>query len=409
MSTGKNFAWPITSINKASYDLVKNFVSENKQDIENKNFILFGAGIRGTELATILKDLGVKNFVFVDNNEEKWGGNIDGNEIFPPAHLNENISQNLVLITTEESSSMQKQIEELGYFKEKNYFTLENNHYQEFVNSFSNFDNKELLVMGDCFFETISFDDTKRVSLAEYVGNESNDIDTSVLAIHGMNLCAFYHVYRLLVCNNKMPDYFCVMLNFEALTGKQHLLPRSQHHTLMKMIEDNLNDKDEIFSSYVELTKERVTQITSDFFTGNTTKSNENGKISTQVSKLFFKMYYLYDLKLDIEPLVAFNNILSLAKEKNITVIPFVPPVNYILGQEIFGDFFEERYEKNLQKLKNITTDYGFSLLDLSHISLPNEFAHTSTPDETMNEIGREKVAKAIISEVRKQKLERGN
>ncbi len=408
MQTGKNFAWPITSINKVSYDLVSNFVDCNKNELSEKKLILFGAGIRGTELATILRDLGINKFLFVDNNEEKWDGNIDDILILPPSYLNENIKQNIILITTEESMTMQNQLEKIGYIKNDNYFTLENNHYQEFVDEFLYPQKRELLVMGDCFFETISFDDRKRISLAEYVINESNDISTSVLAIHGMNLCAFYQVYRLLVEQNKTPDYFCVMLNFETLTGKQHLLPRSQHNTLMKMLEKSLNNNDETFSEYVSLTQERVKNITSDFFTGNNSKSNENGKISSQVSKLFFKMYYLYDLKVDIEPLVAFRNILSLAKENNVNIIPFVPPVNFTLGQEIFGDYFEERYQSNLQKLKDIIKEYDFTLLDLSHISLPNEFAHTSTPDETMNEIGREKVAKAIIEEVRKRKFERG-
>lgn len=404
MESGINFAWPVTAINKVTYELTLDFHENVLRKMKEQELVLFGAGIRGTEIATILRSFGVERFIFVDNNPEKWGGNIDGIAIYPPTRLQESKGKSLVLITTEESSGMISQLEELGYKQDLHFFLLINNHYKNFVDEFHKSGTRDLLVMGDCMFETISFDDDARVSLAERIIEEAGELETSVMAIHGMNLTAFYQIYRLLSCRNKLPDFFCIMLNFETLTGKQHLLPRSQHHELMCMIEESLEEIDDVFSEYVQLTRKRVERVSAELFTNSVNNINQTGKISKQAAKLFLKLYYLYDLDITIEPIKALENIFEIAKENQVTVVPFVPPVNYILAEELFPDQFQEGYNGNLSKLKLLVEENGFQLLDLSHIALPEDFSHATSPDETLNEKGRKKVAKAILNEVKNLK-----
>ena len=79
-----------------------------------------------------------------------------------------------------------------------------------------------------------------------------------------------------------------------------------------------------------------------------------------------------------------------------------MPPVNYERGIELFEDRFEEDYNHNLEILKRIVSEGGFSLLDLSHICTKELFAHVTTPDETTNYLGREKVADYICREISK-------
>ena len=95
---------------------------------------------------------------------------------------------------------------------------------------------------------------------------------------------------------------------------------------------------------------------------------------------------------------------MRLAREKDFDVIPFVPPVNYERGRELFEDKFEQAYQYNYDILENVIVSEGYKLLDLSHICTKEMFAHVTTPDETTNYDGRLRVASYICDAILKIK-----
>lgn len=116
------------------------------------------------------------------------------------------------------------------------------------------------------------------------------------------------------------------------------------------------------------------------------------------------KLNYMYKLDPKIESIQYLEKIMQMAHEYDFKVIPFVPPVNYERGSELFGDKFELAYAYNLELLKEIVRSGGFSLLDLSHICPKELFAHTTTPDEITNYQGREKIATLMCEEIERMK-----
>ena len=65
MVEAKNFAWPVTSVNREDYDALMECMIRNEGTWEK--IVIFGAGIRGTEFSVVLKEKGYKNIFFVDN------------------------------------------------------------------------------------------------------------------------------------------------------------------------------------------------------------------------------------------------------------------------------------------------------------------------------------------------------
>jgi len=405
MSEKINFAWPATAVSKEDYDVILNCVHSNINLFKHKKIMIFGAGARGTVISVILESEGYCDILFTDNNAEKWGGYIDRYPIVPPQTALAMREEVIILISTEEGHPIKEQLEKNGLIEGTDFFFPISNLYDKYIYEFKRETKNDILVMGDCMFEVISFNDVNKDSLAEIFVRKLGYDKIKLLTMHGMGMRAFYHVLKAQEKMGMQPDIFIVMINFETLTGKQHLLPRSQHTELIQQVFSVVKGLDDgELEEYVKITKDRVKNIQAEFFTTNKFSSNattnEKGEISSNAAKLFFKLNYMYKLNPEIESVQYLIKILKYAKEKNFRVIPFIPPVNYELGRKLFGEKFEEAYQHNYQIIDNIVKEHGHDLLDLSHICKKELFAAHSTPDETTNYEGRSKIAYRIIQEI---------
>ena len=401
MGDKKNYAWPITAISKENYKAIVDCVNANKI-FHEKKVLIFGAGIRGAEIAVIIQTQGINDIIFTDNNSDKWGGLIDTHPIISveeAIHMKGNVA---VIISAEEGSEICDQLENFGFIKDVDYFYPLPNLYERFISEFKRPLQDKTLIMGDCMFEVVAFDDKNKDSLTEMFHQKLGYDNVKLLTMHGMGLPAFYHVLKAQINMGFRPNVFVVMLNFETLTGKQHLLPRSQHTKLMQAVSEIAPDPDGELKKYYQITLERVKNVQAEFFTTDKFAAghNDKGIISDSASRVFFKLHYMYELNTEIESLSYLRKIMKMGNEIGFFVLPFVPPVNYERGTELFGAEFETAYNKNLNKLSDLVKDSGYSLLDLSHICNKKEFAHETTPDETTNYMGRSKIVNAICREI---------
>lgn len=407
MGEVKNFAWPATAISKEDYDVVLHCIHNNADLFKNKKIMIFGAGIRGALISVILEAEGFSDILFTDNNAEKWGGVIDKYPIVSPKTAFNMLEEIIILISTEEGYPIKEQLEKTGLIEGVNFLFPQSNLYDKYMLEFKRRVNNEILIVGDCMFEVISFHDINKNSLTEIIVQKIGYEKVKLLTMHGMGMRAFYHVLKAQAAMGMQPDVFVVMINFETLTGKQHLLPRSQHTKLIRQVFNVVKNSDDgELEEYVKLTEERVKNIQAEFFTTHKfsadTVTNKTGEISSKAAKLFFKLNYMYKLNPEIESIQYLIKILKYAKKQGFYVLSFVPPVNYELGTELFGEKFEEAYQYNLKLVNNIIEEHGCELLDLSHICHKELFAASSTPDETTNYEGRNKIADKIIQEIKR-------
>lgn len=92
------------------------------------------------------------------------------------------------------------------------------------------------------------------------------------------------------------------------------------------------------------------------------------------------------------------KKIVKLAQEYEVKTFFFIPPINYVWGSEVVGDIFDVKYKENIQKIYELLKNE--SVIDFSYMFTPDFFAEPTTPDETVNEKGREAMAKILCDEI---------
>lgn len=398
----KNFAWPVTSIEEADHEAFFYWYEKNKSLLMTHKLAIWGAGIRGTTFSILLKEQGFHNILFVDSNPQKQGGYIDEFPIISPQELEqERAAENiLILISPENSDGIQTELEDKGYQKDQDFFIVESGEYAAYVEEFLRPYGQKVLVMGDCEFSAVSLIDDDRSTLQDKLFQRCGKDNTKILAMHGMGLRAEYNIFHAQILEGMKPEKLIIMVNFDTLTGKQHLLPRSQHAELLGWLLSVQKNPSEEFLEYVQLAQMRSKNLQMEFFTG----PEHMGQISEVQARNYFRLNYLYKLNIETEGMLYLIRILREAHKENINVLPFIPPVNYQLGRKLLGDVFDSKYADNLNKVKHVVAAEASDLLDLSYSLSADLFATEMTANETTNSLGREKVADLLYAAIQEMK-----
>jgi len=400
-----NYAWSVSAINRDDLLAFEEWYSLYEAKHFDKDICIWGAGIRGTEFGIFIKRHNNDRFVYIDNNKEKWEGHIDGAPIISPDEGVKFVKNrtHVILISTENYQGIKEQLESYDLIFDKDFFVAHNFEYENYVKEFNRKPDCKYMIMGDCLFSGISIRDTCRENLAEMIKGVVGKSQCKVLYMHGMGIRAYYNIFRLYCENHTFPECVEVMINFEMLTGKQHLLPRSQHSHLFELLKDGVENINEEFEEYLEVVKDRSNNI-------QTEMSHSSKKLTKEQeqylkNKNYLKINYMYDLDEEVEGLLYFEKLYKYAYENGIKVVAFIPPLNYILGQQIFGDKLENAYNRNLDKIKKIMSKLGVELIDFSHSLTCDYFAEIDTTDESLNEKGREYICRKLVKLL---KIEKG-
>ena len=393
-----NFAWPVTTLCKFDYEALRKCIKANEEILHQKQIVIFGAGIRGTSFSLLLQRFDFRNIVFTDNNKEKIGGNINEFPIISYEEIEKKREQVVIIISVENGFAIKEQLKNSGFVENINFFYIENHLYELFLQEFLNKSKIDTLVMGDCGITDVSKKDDDFTNLGEMLKQQLGIESTKVLAVHAMGMRAFYHILSAQVKYIEIPKQVVVMANFETFTGKQHLLPRSQHARLIKMISDSINNQDEELYDYVHITKERFENFKLDYFTSSQSVLNNMSKEKND--RIIIQMNYMYNLKEDNENIVFMQKIMRLCKHFNIKLLFFIPPANYIYAKELYGNKFMEKYQANVSKLSSIIQNENVELLDLSFLLKCEQFADIHTIDETTNFEGRKMVSAQIVEKL---------
>ncbi len=396
-----NFAWPVTSCNREDYDAFCQFMAEHKSMLAQNQIAIWGAGIRGTEFSLFFEKNNYRNFFFADNNPEKWNGTINGFPIISPDELTGKMQQENVkiLISTENSKDIEEDLMQKGYVKNQDFFTIQSGLYDKYIAEFQRQYNGNVLFLGDCEFSKISISDQDMDNLGEMLKKHGGEERIKVLAMHGMGIRSFYHVFCTQISEGMKPDKLMIMVNLDTLTGKQHLLPRSQHEELLQQIYHLSNKENREFEKYLQVVHQRSQNYQIEFFTRNPYKKI----VSENKARNYFRLNYMYDLDMETEGMIYLGKTLDLAETENIAVTAFIPPVNYIYAEKLLGDNFRRQYVQNVEKIRTFVAEKQCKFLDLSFCMEPELFAMPDTPDETANESGRKKLAHLLLDALQEE------
>lgn len=385
-----NFAWPVTSENALVYQYFQSEVVRLRDILAEGRIVIFGAGIRGCCLLHILKQHGFQKIVFCDNNLEKQGHLIHAYEICSLTDALSYRGRQVFLVSPENSGSMREQLIGAKLEEGRDWFSFDLSVYDAYLAEYQRPVDDHMLVMGDCAFSHIALTDQVTDSLGDMMKTSFGEEHCKVLAMHGFGQQAHYHILRSLLDRRERPILLLLLLVMEALTPKAHLMPRTQHPTLIRRLLDATEQPRAEFSAYAELAEERFRRFQVESFASFKKTEGDTSE------KLYMQMNYLFHIKEETEGVVYLKKTIRLLNEHGIPIVLYVPPVNYMQGERFFGVDFKARYQENFTKLYGFLDREGldYHVADASFLLTADEFAATNTIDETSNYAGRSKLLK---------------
>ena len=382
-----DFAWPVTSENALVYQYFQSEVAQLRNILAECRIVIFGAGIRGCCLLHILEQNGFHKIVFCDNNPEKQGHLIHDYDICSLSDALSYRGRQVFLVSPENSGSMRDQLTDAKLEEGRDWFSFDLSVYDAYVAEYERTVSDHLLVMGDCAFSHIALTDEVSDSLGDMMKTSFGAEHCKVLAVHGLGQQAHYHILRALLDRGERPAML-LLLVMEALTPKAHLMPRTQHPTLIRRLVDATEQPQAEFSAYAELAAERFRRFQVESFASFKKTEGDTSE------KLYMQMNYLFRIKEETEGVVYLKKTIRLLNEHGIPIVLYVPPVNYMQGERFFGADFKARYHENFTKLYRFLDREGldYRVADASFLLTADEFAAANTIDETSNYAGRSKL-----------------
>lgn len=389
---------------KNEFESFKQTLDKMKMKLGEKKLVIFGAGIRGGVFGKWLAQEGAEEYLYADNNQVKWGGVVAGHPILTLTELEEKVDEVVVLISVESKyqiDSIGRQLTQMGFVENDTFFYVESDVYDRYIEEFKRPIKNHVLVMGDCRFTFVSVTDAVNKTLDDILREKFSEIgmEAKVLSMHALGMRAQYNLLRAQLHLGNRPKQLVLPINYETFNGSNHLLSSSQHNELMQRIYNLLEVEDSEFKEYVEITAERESKPQV-LFSTEAQSSFQNLVLEDTKLKLFLRLNYMYDFKLDNEGVIYLFKILKLAEKEQIKVHLFVPPLNYMSGKELLGNDFIDKYEKGLNFLIDILYKRGYTVLNQSYLLSEDGFYNKYDKNEIANYEGKIMMANSIIKKI---------
>lgn len=360
---------------------------------KNKKTVIFGAGIMGLQFGYTIEALGDGDFLFCDNNGEKWGKEIAGRKVISPTELSEKKDKFFVFLAMERYEICALQLEGLGYSKDTDWTNLSNCSEKKLLEDFQKDNAAGIVILGDCAANVISLKDESKMSLEELLYAEGK---VKVLALNGLYMRAYYNI--LLMCLERMKDIkkVVVLLDTGIFQEKFCYYSGNQHVRLMEALQEVSGNKDNEVMTFLEEARKRESTENLIAQTSPNRTDNISGEELERARKMHMRLNYLYPVKTETE---SFRYLELFVKEcalRAVEVMGVLMPINNEMGERYFGEAFYEKYEKISKEITNCIQQNGGTVLDLSYTLKNTEFISIRSTNEGMTEYGRNQVARLI-------------
>lgn len=398
-----------TVIQKSYYLFLKDFVEKHLDLLTNRRVYIFGAGPRGCNLLQLLRMFQISDLYFVDNNPKKQGKRLDGCIILSFPEADSYRGSCCFLCPVEGGQQILEQLKEAGYRKNVDYFNLDTQ-FTDYLNLIEEFknppnDNRYSIAFGCCILAASILGSKFVPSLGERLRDQLFGREAcKMFALPGLSAPMYYHITdAALQLYGKKPNFIFALVE-TTLFSRHHPLfmgkmVYSQHKLFLEQLIDAVPPSDTLLA-YYHCIAGRLKNCSA---ANNPSKSFNIEKALQTVYRLEYN-FDPDDINENNECVVYLRKLLELARDKNIPVILFFPPVDYLTGERVLGPDFTPRYEFILQKIKSMLKGYPFSCIDASFIAASDHFVQYSHYNPDINPILNEKGQNLILELLSQQK-----
>lgn len=383
----------IACVAKENYDnfLHAWFTTETQR--ENRQPVIFGAGILGMQFLYTLKHISHEKIAFCDNDHTKWGGKISECPILSPEEIAGKTEEYFIFLAMEQYQDCVVQIEKMGYQPNIQYCNLTNCTEQKLLDDFGKDLDAETLILGDCTTSTICLEDQTKESIGELLYQQGK---TKVLAANGLYMRAFYHLFRMSTNQMKRLKRLVILLNLDIFGESYHLFPSNQHsQTMLRLLEQFGGDSPEAEAFAGDIKhREKNNNIL------QTMSPNRKGNLSeqriAQKRRIHMQLNYMYRLNEHTESIRYLDRMLEECRKLEIENLYIFLPVNHKIGELYFEKRFYEKYDAIRDAIAQHIANANGRLADFSYTLDDNDFIRLRSSNEGLRENGRIKLATEI-------------
>ncbi len=380
---------------KALIDAFNQFIESVVKKNDQKMLYIWGASVRGTLLGILLEQKGCSKFLYVDNDERKWGSNINGHLILPSNDMRELRNDEYIVIPIEHYAEIRSQLLSWDMEEEIDFYILKSNLYNEFCADFFRWYNGKYLVMGETFLSSVLLDEMPMESMTDELYSVYGKEDMKILSLGCMGMEEGYYYLQKQIALNARPEKFWLFVNFETLSEHHHLLPRVQHPDLAEMIQERSVGVGPDLTEYIEAGRQRARNYKLEVqHSPRRTYVGEANDI--EVQKEYAQKQLLNLISIEYEECLYLSKILDICNKNEIDAAMVIVPVNYQEAEELLGEDFKRIYKENINILSYIGSKYQSKFWDMSKLLEKRFFEARNTLQDGVKREGRQKIVNML-------------
>ena len=289
---------------------------------------------------------------------------------------------------------------------------------RELISFLGSAKNTGVLLFGDSVSVRFSKDDINKKSLAQLIHDNCkrkniNSFDFTYSAFHP----GVFEAVSKVICEESFigkPVAVLIPVNLRCFSPQWACNPKWQHkeviasaksfgrgnrsHPIDDFSEDHgrrSSDWENLLVTYPLIGEKRIA-----YFNKWVDKKNVSEVDEKERYRNIFIYHYLHKLRSDNERLLSLKSTFATLLEKNIPVVSYICPVNYVAGNAFVGPKFEQLLDDNVRFLKGelncFLASNNVTFLDFSKEFAPKFFFHEKSPVEHVKIRARKKMAKDI-------------
>lgn len=384
--------WPLKTTERELVDAFTDYIKNNSNILPKYNILIWGASVRGTVLGMLLEKHGYAQFGYIDNDERKWGENINGHVIVSPENVKRFISDYYILIPIEYGDEIKLQLENWGLIEELNFVILKAKINENFASEFFRIYQNKRLVLGESFLNETVLAEKHPKSIKERIWEEFGKEETKILSMNCMGMQSFYHVLRLQIKLGYKPEKLWLFVSYETLTEFHHLLSRTQHVGALELIQEKGNINDVDFMEYIQIAKKRAANYRIELQYSPQRTTNDKEMNMEEIQKSYLRINLLHNINLKSEEVQYLKKILETSAKEGIMPYIILTPVNYELARKYCGKEFDNIYNSNNLKLKKFIVNLGAIYFNMGTLLTAKNFIAVETINDGIYGEGQKKV-----------------
>lgn len=368
-------------IQKSHYQFLENFIKSHMNRLLTERVYIFGAGVRGCNLLTLLRQFKIPDIKFVDNNPKKQGKKIEECPVISFEEADKYKGKKVFLCQIEYGSEIIEQLKKNGKIENVDYFNLDFDFtdYRDVIEELKSPVEKYAVLLGNCVFSSYILGEGVTKSLGENLKDKFYKGKCKLISLPGLSSPIYYFsLLALKKTQSKVPNLIflsmemsCISPYAPMLLGKQVYM---QHVNFVEQLQTILEPDSEV-ETHLHLLNHRLQQSLKGKKILKADSLEEN-------RRTVYELKYQYEIDDQNENIVYTKKILEFASENNIPVILFFPPVDYLLAENICGKQFLSRYRTNIRNMQSMLQSYEFEYIDASTLVKSDGFVQQITsPD----------------------------